>query len=744
MWGLSVVERLQDRLTAFDSATTGAAQLLFKAYLRVIGVEGLRDALAIGGRDEEAVIKQFELIRQFQSIEGITLLDAEDAFHTYAYNFNGIAELLQQFERQISGALDMPIVRLFGMSPAGLNATGESDIRNYYDGITQQKEIQLRPGVQTLLHVISYSEFGRPLGEDFTFSFNPLWQMSEKEKAELFRDDMNAFAVAHDTGILQDWQILSELQRLAAKSGRGVTITEEDIENAKKRDIPPSFEEKGEMWQEIIQRADRLIKGGGVTNVPEVGNERVKAEVPWYWEEPGETVKTQEAATTAPAEVSVEVKQEILSKINDFDSNAGVSRDDTKNREILELMDKFHRGNEDDKTKMLILKKIDNFLNSRGISKGDDSKRDIITMIDDFLEGWGSTKDQPKELVLDKIKAFMGELEGSFDYRPDQKRHGKGVSEGGQFANEGKGYASGSEFAKKYGKSSSRGGGQSKTPSPPPAATPKTPTPSPSPSPTQQTGKQSTAPTLTATGGQAGTPTETEPPTPQQPTTASKTIEEAQQRAADLGVEANYTNFDIRMANMANNALEKTKQMFPEMPLLPVTSASTSAAIFERHYMKLGWLPEEAEEWANAAQEELMESSDYTASVCTLYDTPVLISFKDKYSQSYWELRMEEDFSHFTKWHSSGGTGATMHHEIGHWLDYKLGVSKDTQIISLFSQHRYSYTMKANLSEYADDGIEEFVSEGWSEYQTSENPRPVARMIGNTIIALYNKKFAKT
>jgi len=52
---------------------------------------------------KSAVIKQFEYIRQLQSIEALTVLDSADQFHTYTYSFSGITEILQQFERQISG-----------------------------------------------------------------------------------------------------------------------------------------------------------------------------------------------------------------------------------------------------------------------------------------------------------------------------------------------------------------------------------------------------------------------------------------------------------------------------------------------------------------------------------------------------------------------------------------------------------------------------------------------------------------
>lgn len=70
-WGLSVLEPLWDRLAAFDSTTTGAAQLVYKAHLRTLKIEKLRDVIAAGGPELKAVLENVEMIRRFQSNEGL-------------------------------------------------------------------------------------------------------------------------------------------------------------------------------------------------------------------------------------------------------------------------------------------------------------------------------------------------------------------------------------------------------------------------------------------------------------------------------------------------------------------------------------------------------------------------------------------------------------------------------------------------------------------------------------------------
>ena len=138
MWGLSVIERLFDRLIAFDSATTGAAQLVYRAHLRTWKIPKLRELIAAGGSMYQALLQQMNFVRASQSIEGLTLIDAEDEFDALQYAFGGLDSVLMQFGEQISGACQIPLVRLFGQSPAGLSSTGESDLRNYYDAINAQ------------------------------------------------------------------------------------------------------------------------------------------------------------------------------------------------------------------------------------------------------------------------------------------------------------------------------------------------------------------------------------------------------------------------------------------------------------------------------------------------------------------------------------------------------------------------------------------------------------------------------
>ncbi|EFF82121.1 phage-associated protein, HI1409 family [Acinetobacter haemolyticus ATCC 19194] len=242
LWGQSVIERLLDRLTIFDSATLGAGQLVYKAHLRTYKVKGLRTIIAAGGKLYDALVKQINQIRLWQSNEGMTLMDAEDTFETHQYSFTGLDNLLLQFGQQISGATGIPLVRLFGQSPAGLNATGESDLANYYDNINQQQEGRLRTPLQILYAVLSMSVVGKPLPDSFDFQFASLWQLGDDKKAEVAKNVVDAVSAAEESGLIKRSTALKELRQSSEVTGIFSHITDGEIKDADDEDPPPPGE----------------------------------------------------------------------------------------------------------------------------------------------------------------------------------------------------------------------------------------------------------------------------------------------------------------------------------------------------------------------------------------------------------------------------------------------------------------------------------------------------------------------
>jgi phage-related protein (TIGR01555 family) len=292
LWGLSVLERLYDRMIAFDSASTGAAQLVYKSYLRTLKVEGLREIVAAGGAPMTGLMAYVDVMRRYQGQEGITLLDKEDEFDTQQHSaFSGLSDALNQFGQQLSGALQIPLVRLFGQSPAGLNSTGESDLRMYYDHIKQQQVKTMHGGATTVYQLIAKSK-GIQLPPNFAIDFKSLWQLSDTEKADIAGKIGDTVNKANEGGLIGRQTSLKELRQSSRVTGVFTNITDELINAADDEVQPPGGMGEGGIGPDGLPlpmlpgignqlgepNAGQEGKAGAVPNGP---NRRVKLQLPF-------------------------------------------------------------------------------------------------------------------------------------------------------------------------------------------------------------------------------------------------------------------------------------------------------------------------------------------------------------------------------------------------------------------------------------------------------------------------------
>ena len=230
---MSVLERPFPILSQYDSATAGVSQLVSKAYLRYFKIDKYRDIVGgVGGPQAlKGLMEMVQQMRLFASNEGITLIDMkDDMVTTQGSAFTGIADVLLQLAQQISGSFNIPLVRLLGQSPGGLNSSGDSELKQYYGGIAQRQQY-IRVMVTIIYRCIAQS-LRIDVGEGFSVVFRPLWQMEETEKADVASKDTQTVLDVHSTGVISDQVFLRELQHIGKRTGRWKSITDEDVEAA--------------------------------------------------------------------------------------------------------------------------------------------------------------------------------------------------------------------------------------------------------------------------------------------------------------------------------------------------------------------------------------------------------------------------------------------------------------------------------------------------------------------------------
>lgn len=231
-WGTSEVELVIDELKKRDNTSYNIAQLIFLANLRVLKMRDLGESLAIG--DETAQKEAYDTIQAqnwLMSNMGLYVLDEKDSFETHQYSFSGLNDIYESFMLDIAGAAEMPVTKIFGRSPQGMNATGDGDKENYYNTIEQKQISQLEPALDKLLPIMYVSEFGA-IPDDLDYTFNPIETPSEDKLAEIVDKKTSAIANVFTQGIISQKVALKELRQLGNTTNMFTNITDEDIENA--------------------------------------------------------------------------------------------------------------------------------------------------------------------------------------------------------------------------------------------------------------------------------------------------------------------------------------------------------------------------------------------------------------------------------------------------------------------------------------------------------------------------------
>jgi phage-related protein (TIGR01555 family) len=250
LWGISIFERLWDRMIAFDSATTGAAQLVYKSFLRTLKVKDLRSVIAAGGDALKGLVAYVDQMRRFQGIEGMTVIDGEDEFEIQGHQaFSGLADALDKFAQQIAGALQIPLTRLLGQAPGGMSTDDQSGTRTYYDHIMQLQMKELHHGVTLLYRCAAASEM-LLLPDNFTLRFKTLWKMSETDKAATAKTNSETVIAAKDAGLISDQVAMQELRQSSRQTGVFTNITEALIEAADDQVQAPLDEQQMQAMQE--------------------------------------------------------------------------------------------------------------------------------------------------------------------------------------------------------------------------------------------------------------------------------------------------------------------------------------------------------------------------------------------------------------------------------------------------------------------------------------------------------------
>ena len=228
-WGESEIEALYQEVVSHDNVSANMAALTFQANVNTMEVKGMEQLLSMSSPQ---VQRRFWQVMQAQatlrSNFGMQLVEQGNKLTNTQYSFAGLKDVYESMALNLCGASHYPMTKLFGRSPGGLNATGESDLTNYYDYIDSQREAKLRPVLERLLPVLCMSALGG-IPADIEIDFTPLKTPTPTERAEIGKTKAEAVLAAFQANALPLDTTLQELKAIGDETGLFASITDDQI-----------------------------------------------------------------------------------------------------------------------------------------------------------------------------------------------------------------------------------------------------------------------------------------------------------------------------------------------------------------------------------------------------------------------------------------------------------------------------------------------------------------------------------
>ncbi|MGV4796141.1 anti-CBASS protein Acb1 family protein [Rhizobium sp. F40D2] len=233
-WGDSIIESVYSAMKNADATAANIASLVFEANVDVFRIPDFMASLSDPAYSQR-LIDRFMLAATAKGINRALLLDKEEEYERKQVTFATLPEVMQSFLQMAAGAADIPVTRLLGQSPAGMSATGESDMNNYYDRVSSIQALEMAPSLYRLDECLIRSSLGSRPAEIF-YSWSPLKQMTEKELAEIGKLHADTANVLVTTGLFTSEELRT-------------VVSNQLVEDGLYPGLDQAMEETGQDWE---------------------------------------------------------------------------------------------------------------------------------------------------------------------------------------------------------------------------------------------------------------------------------------------------------------------------------------------------------------------------------------------------------------------------------------------------------------------------------------------------------------
>jgi phage-related protein (TIGR01555 family) len=148
------------------------------------------------------LLRRAQAAALFRDNRGLQIINkATEEFANVSAPLSGLDALQAQSQEQMASVSGIPLVKLLGITPSGLNASSDGEVRVFYDRVKATQEKFMGPNLKHVMDVLQLNEWGE-VDPDIVYEWVPLWELDEAGKAAVRKTDADTGAVLIESGAL--------------------------------------------------------------------------------------------------------------------------------------------------------------------------------------------------------------------------------------------------------------------------------------------------------------------------------------------------------------------------------------------------------------------------------------------------------------------------------------------------------------------------------------------------------------
>lgn len=246
-WGMSEMEKIVRSFNQYLKHQNVTYELLDEAKVDIMKITGFNSAIATS-KGSQQTAQRVNYATQIKNYQNALVMDKEDDYEQKQIAFAGLSDVLTQIRIGLACDLRMPMTKLFGISPTGLNASGEEEIENYNSMIETDIRSKVKSGLILMIKIMCKKYFDY-IPENISFEWSSLREQSAQEKSVIKTEDLNRIVTAFSNGLMPSEkavEIINHTKIFDLDLNENESISLEEMESKASQSLGETAKGKGE------------------------------------------------------------------------------------------------------------------------------------------------------------------------------------------------------------------------------------------------------------------------------------------------------------------------------------------------------------------------------------------------------------------------------------------------------------------------------------------------------------------